>query len=310
VAVVATAHAAEVASGAPPVHLLPAAVAVVVVAVLTGFWRREVRWRSLRRGPVTVATVLVVAAAPLLFSFTVSFPYHAYRLLWGRLSVESGVFERDPALSRLLATGQGPASDGALKQAFDTVRDQSAAAFGRFAARNPGSPFAAEALCQQARLLNLTYSRDTQGKLQLHDGPVSAQALPIYDRLIRLHPAQVATARAHLDRARWSLHQVRFSEARQRYHDVLSTYETHIAPEYQPPAELVLAGVCARAGSGRTFTPEEEQGAYYEAYLLARQALAFLAANSQFEAEPLRLFVRLDPHASHYRDSVQELLLL
>jgi len=96
----------------------------------------------------------------------------------------------------------------------------------------------------------------------------------------------------------------------QRYREVLITYETHIPPDYRPQPELILAGVCRQAGTGRTFTPVEKQVAYYEAYLTACEALAFLAANSQFGAEPLRLFCRFDPRAGDHRRRLEELLLL
>jgi len=279
------------------VHLLPAGVAVAVSVALVALWWREVRWRSLRSGPIVWTTLLLVVAAPLVFSFTVTFPYHRYRILWG--------------------SGR-----------------QEAARFDDFARRYPGSPFAAEALYQEARLTNLSRSPAAGGALPVSEGPVlsdaegriSAQALPVYDRLISAYPQSVAAARARLDRARWYLQNADFEEVRRRYRDILITYETHIPPGYRPPPGLMLAGVCRQAGSGRTFTAQEKQVAYYEAYLAASEALTFLSANSQFEAEPLRLFLRLDPPvgrrlrppasevfdpgADDYRRRLQELLLL
>ena len=293
-AVVVWVHVAGAAAAAQAVYLVPAVVAVAVSAGLVGLWWREVRWRSLRSGPVVLATVAAVAASPVLFSLTVTFPYHRYRVLWGKYSVEAG----------LLPSGEPDVGE------FDRWRGRSALLFGEFARRYPGSPFAAEALSQQARLLNARLVFDPQGQAHLYEDRPSPAALPIYERTIKLYPDSVAAVRARLERAAGALRSGRFQEARQRYRDILTTYETHFPPDYQPPDPLILAGVCRQAGSGRRFSPTEKQVAYYEAYQAARGALAFLSANSQFEAEPLRLFAALDPLAPDYRQRLRELLLL
>ncbi len=277
------------------VFLVPAAVAVAVAGGLVALWRREVRWRSLRPAPVVVAALLLMVASPLLFSFAVTFPYHRYRLLWGRYSVSAGFLP-----------GEGDFTPGA----FGGRRGEAAARFADFARRYPGSPFAAEALCQQARLLNLTQALDSAGNPVLSEDRISAEALPVYDRLIELYPASVSAARARLERAHWYRQNARFQEARGRYRDILTTYETNMPPGYRPPPELILAGVCPQAGSGRVFSPVQKQVAYYEAYLAAQAALTFLSENGQFEAEPLRLFLSLDPRTPEYRPRLQELLLL
>ena len=334
VAFVVAAHVVSAAKSQQVVDLLPGAVAAAVAAALVGLTYREVYWRSLRVLPVTLATLVVMAASPLLFSLTVTFPAHSYRLLSVRFSVES--------------LSSREAADGLAD--FDGRRSEAAARFADFAGRYPGSPLAPEALIQEARLLNLRATAAADGRTsvssveppQFFEDRIAPEALPVYASIIKLAPASVAAARARLEQARWSLQNGRFEEARQRYRDVLVTYETHIAPGYEPPADLLLRGVCRRVGhppGGRAtarrpdtasrrdsplglsgsdrakapslqFTPEETQVAYYEAYLTARQALAFLAGNGQVEGEPLRLFLRLAPSAADYGQRLEELLLL
>jgi len=55
VGLVAALHLASAASAGEPAHLMPAGVAALVAALLAGLWWREVRGRSLRWAPVTVA---------------------------------------------------------------------------------------------------------------------------------------------------------------------------------------------------------------------------------------------------------------
>jgi tetratricopeptide (TPR) repeat protein len=299
------------------VDLLPGAVAAAVAVVLVGLTYREVYWRGLRLLPVTLATLIVLAASPLLFSLTVTFPYHSYRLLWDRFSVES-LSSRAPA--------------GGLAD-FDRRRAEAAARFADFGGRYPASSLAPEALIQEARLLNLRAVAAADGRLQSFEDRIAPEALPIYASITKLAPASVAAARARLEQAAWSLQNGRFEEAGERYRDVLVTYETHISADYEPPADLLLRGVCRRvghppggrttagrpgttspstesAGTGLPFSPEETQVAYYEAYLTARQALAFLGGNGQVEGEPLRLFLRLSPSSADYGQRLEELLLL
>ncbi len=311
-AVLLSAHVASALSAGELVHLLPAAVATVVVVLPACLWRREVRWRSLRWQPVLVVALVLGLAAPLLFSFTVTFPYHRYRLLWGRWSTAGGSAGEASPFERSLAAALRDPGPGAQDptDACERIRGQAAGAFADFAQRHPGSPYAPEALCQQAVLLNLTCTVDADGRARVHQVRISPEALLIYTRIIDRYSDSVAAVRARLEQARRSYEQTRFEEARQHYRDILTTYESHVPPDYQPPADLLLAGVTARAGSGRQFTGEERQVAYYEAYLSARQALVFLQGNGQFEAEPLRLFVGLDARADDYRDRLKELLLL
>jgi len=287
---------------------VPAVVAAAAQVVLLLVWRREVRWQAFRLTPV-VATVLgLVIAGPVLFSFTVTFPRFRYQLLWGGAPAEARLLERDPSLRALLRSGRPSASD--VQEAFERARSRTAEAFAAFADRYPGSPLAPQALFVEAHLLSLSCVIGPAGDLELSDDRVSARSLRLYDKLIERYPASVAAARARLERVLWSFQQARFAEAHRRYRDVLTTYETHIPPDYEPPAQLLLEGVLSQAGAGRTFTVEERQVAYYEAYLTARQALDFLAHHSWFEAEPLRLFAGLDPEGPDYDERLRELVRL
>jgi tetratricopeptide (TPR) repeat protein len=331
VAFLVAAHVVSAARTHVLVHLLPGAVAVAGAAGLVFLWYREVRLRSLRLFPVTLATLFLFAASPLLFSLTVTFPYHSYQLLWDRFSVESlcglspgegpspAPVPEPAAPSGYSAHGPRPSTPAVTDlQDFAKRRTLAAARFGEFVRRYPGSPFAPEALLQQARLLNLRAAVTAEGTLRFREDRIAPEALPVYADLIKLAPASVAAARARLEGALWSLQNSRFDEAREKYRDILVTYETHVPPNYQPPAPLLLQGVCRQAGrpsssrepGAHPFSAEETQVAYYEAYLTARQALAFLAENGQFEAEPLRLFLRLAPNEADYGPRLAELLLL
>ena len=347
VAFLVAAHVVSAARTHLLVHLLPGAVAVAGAAGLAFLWYREVRLRSLRLFPVTLATLFLFAASPLLFSLTVTFPYHSYQLLWDSFSVESlcglspgegpspapvpepAAFgdrgglppprpHRAGGHPRPLGRLRRPTAPWSSLEDFAKRRPLAAARFGEFVRRYPGSPFAPEALLQQARLLNLRAAVTAEGTLRFREDRIAPEALPVYADLTELAPASVAAARARLEEALWSLQNGRFDEAREKYRDILVTYETHVPPNYQPPAPLLLQGVCRQAGrpsssrepGAHPFSAEETQVAYYEAYLTARQALAFLAENGQFEAEPLRLFLRLEPNEADYGPRLAELLLL